>query len=162
MKSSRVYGFIILILLMMVSCEKLNETIDYRSTYLGKFTFSSYSYNWSAYGVNPGEYRYSDTITFEGSIDIDKKQDNHIVINYRPENSGGYTCNGFKVYGSQIKPQLLDSGILKYPSRSSICNTSHGIDFSGRFIGTDSISFTVGSASHGGEFGQIVSGIKIK
>lgn len=152
-------GTIIIILHIFVSCERNNISAVHRAQYLGNFSFSSYSYTWSAYN---GGYRYFDTLIHMGSVEIDRKRKDHIVLNYRPENSGGYTCNGLKVYGNQIKPQLLDSGILKYPESPNICGTSKPVKFDGRFIGTDSIYFSIGSGSRGGDFGQIVSGKRIK
>jgi len=44
-------GIIIMILHMFVGCERLNESAGYRVPYLGDFSFSSYSYSWSAYNI---------------------------------------------------------------------------------------------------------------
>lgn len=154
------FGTMIMILQMFAGCERLNTPAGYRAPYLGNFTFFSYSYTWSAY--YEGRYRYFDTLIHTGSVEIDSKRKDHIVIYYRPENSGGYTCRGLKVYGNQIKPLLLESGVLIYPEDPNICGTSKPIEFDGQFIGTDSIHFSIGSGSLGANFGQIVSGKRIR
>jgi hypothetical protein len=152
-------GIIIMILPMFAGCERLNDSAGFREPYLGNFSFSSYSYSWSTYN---GGYRYFDTLIHIGSVEFDRIRKDYIIINYRPENSGGYTCSGLKVYGTQIVPRILESGVLIYPEDPNICRTSKPVIFDGRFIGTDSIHFSIGSGSQGANFGQIVSGKRIK
>lgn len=158
MRKSNVIRLNILILLMLFSCESDTENLDYRSSYVGNFIFSSYSYFWE---VSQGtSYTYGDTIVYEGSVQLNEENDSTIIITYRSEGSGGYVCNNIKVYGSQIKPTLLTSGELYYPLITSTCGP-HGT-FSGGFIGTDSISFNVGGGSLGGSWGHIVTGSRNK
>ena len=153
-------GGLILILHMFAGCEKNDISAGYRAPYLGEFSFFSYSYTWSAY-YDPN-LRYFDTLIYTGSITIDRNRKEYIVINYRPEHSGGYTCNGLKVYGSQIIPRLMESGVMTYPEDPGLCGTSKLVQFTGNFIGTDSLHFSIGSGSLGADFGQIVRGKRIR
>ena len=152
---------VVLFLQMIVGCERDNISAGYRAPYLGEFSFFSYSFTWSAYHYE-GNYRYFDTVIHLGSVQFDRTSKEYIVINYRPENAGGYTCNDLKVYGSQIFPRLMESGVLIYPEDPNICGSSRPVEFTGTFIGTDSLSFSIGHGGRGGSFGQIVSGKRIK
>jgi len=144
-----------IILFAAFGCEAEKNSKDYREPYLGSFAFSSYSF----YTINDIT-TYYDTVIFEGLIELDTENDSSIIITYRPEESGGYTCNDVKVYGSQIKPKLLALGTIDYPLIRSMCGP-HGYFF-GSFIGTDSISFALGAGSIGLSNGQTVTGARNK
>jgi len=131
-------------------CDKDNQVIDYRTPFTGNFSFISYSYN-SAFGLHP---IYHDTIVYQGSINVDNEKDNVIIINYRPPDSGGYTCNGIKIYGSSINPLIMSNGALDMTNISNFCR----IRFSGSFQSKDSLYFEVSHSSVGGMWGQVVTG----
>jgi hypothetical protein len=105
-------------------------------------------------------YTYGDTIEFEGSIDQDDDQDSVIIINYRPIGSGGWTCSGIQVYGSQIRPLIKSNGELSYPYIFETCG--HHATFSGNFINPDSLIFHVGGGAMGGIWGHHVTGRRVK
>ena len=156
MKIRNALFFHILLSLLITGCEDKDENVNYRSLYLGSFNFSSYSYSWeSLLG-----YTYGDTISFEGSIEPDVEQDSVIIITYRPVGPGGWTCNGIKVYGSQIRPLVKINGELTYPYIFETCG-NHSV-FSGSFSNPDSLSFHVGGGALGGSWGHHVTGIRIK
>ena len=148
--------FYIVISFLIAGCEDNDENVNYRSLYLGDFSFSSYSYTWEL----EWGYTYGDTIEFEGSIEHDVKHDSVIIINYRPEGSGGWTCSGIQVYGSQIRPVIKNNGELAYPYIYETCG--HHSKFSGSFSNPDSLSFHVGGGGLGGTWGHHVIGIRIK
>ena len=148
--------FHVVIILLIAGCEDKDDSVNYRSLYLGNFSFSSYSYTWEL----EWGYTYGDTIEFEGSIEPDVEQDSVIIINYRPIGSDGWTCNGIKVYGSQIRPLIKINGELGYPYIFETCG--HHSIFSGSFSDPDSLSFHVGGGGLGGTWGHHVTGIRIK
>lgn len=156
MKKTKAKFFFILIILLIIGCEDKDENVNYRSLYVGDFNFSSYYYSWE---LNLG-YTYGDTIEFEGSIEPDVHQNSVIIINYRPIGSGGWTCSGIKVYGSQISPIIKRNGELSYPYIFETCG--HHSQFSGSFSNPDSLSFHVGGGGLGGTWGHHVIGIRIK
>ena len=156
MKKTIAISSYILIILLIIGCEDKEENVDYRSQYFGDFHFSSYSYTWE---LNWG-YTYGDTIGFEGSIEPDVEQDSAIIINYRPIGSDGWTCNGIKVYGSQIRPIIKNNGELSYPYIFETCG-NHS-EFSGSFSNPDSVSFHVGGGGLGGTWGHHVIGMRMK
>jgi hypothetical protein len=138
------------ILFATTDCDKDNQVIDYRTPFIGNFSFISYSFN-SAFGLSP---HYYDTIVYQGSIDIDNEKDNVIIINYRPPDSGGYTCDGIKIYGSSLKSLIMYNGTLDGINISNFCRTS----FTGSFPSKDSLHFEVSHSSVGGMWGQVVTG----
>ncbi len=148
---------------MLVGCETKTEDLDYRSPYVGNFTFSSYSSHSAltyleGVGVIPVT-SYGDTIIFEGSIEFDIEQDSAIMITYRSEESGGCRCGGIKVYGSQIITLIQKNGELSYPSIFTTC--AHAT-FLGSFSNTDSLNFHVGCGSLAVTDAHYVVGTRIK
>lgn len=141
-----------------VPCENEVPVVDYRNYYCGNFIFSSYSYTIiTMYNY----FHYYDTILYEGTILPDMDDDKAIIINYRPENSVGGSCNNTEVYGNQIIILLSKSGNFYYPNLSSLCGGGQS-HFYGTFIGMDSLYFDVGLRSIGRSLGQKVSGKRIE
>lgn len=70
----------------------------------------------------------------------------------------GATIKGIKYFGKQIKPTLLDDGVLVYPE---FTDAYYQNDFEGYFISNDSVYFKCRSGGLGGARFQIVNGKKI-